>query len=97
MALRIIHQTKLTYLKKFVVWTQPCINPERMIENEITFPLKFFATDQWPIIGYGFDIIYDPSLLTSPGVVINNLLTALGKTVNIYVDKFLNYFVSISG
>ena len=78
---------ELTYLKKFVVWTQPCINPERMIENEITFPLKFFATDQWPIIGYGFDIIYDPSLLTSPGVVINNLLMALGKTVNIYVDK----------
>lgn len=78
---------KLTYLRKYVIWTQPCINPERMIENEITFPMMFYSSEQYPIIGFSYDIIYDPSLLTSPGFVVNNYIVQLGKTVDVYVDK----------
>ena len=78
------------YVRKKIVYTKPCLIPEGLIENEITFPLIFFNRPTGmldPIIGLRFDIKYDPKEVHNPKYVPNKQLLSLTKVTDVYVDR----------
>lgn len=74
------------YIKREVVWTKPCIDPENLKENQITLPIEFVSNTNAPIIGLAFDIRYDPTLIYNPKFSSNSALLQLNKTVAFDID-----------
>lgn len=79
--------TDNNYARRQIVWTKPCLDPEGLLENQVTLPITFFADEQAPIIGVRFNIKYDPNLIHFPQFDINETLYSFNKLVDVYVDR----------